>query len=135
MNEPDSSRTPLSVGPLIASARRKAGLSQTRLANRLHRCQSYVAKIEGGGRGVGLREFIWIVQRIGEDPMQLLEQLCRGDSFSDLEHPEQRHPWRRDGGNDSTTRHVIEAYDPADEVPDDDESELGHLTFGPGGAE
>lgn len=112
---------------IIAKARRRAGLSQTRLADRLDRCQSYISKIESGARLVEVREFMWIVRRIGDDPLPLLEYLSRDDDFRDLEQPTPPKPPR-------PTRYEVEPYDPADEQPDDDESELGHLTFESGGA-
>jgi transcriptional regulator with XRE-family HTH domain len=116
-----------SVAVAIAKARRAAGLSQDRLADRLNRCQSYVAKIELGERDVEVREFVWIVRRIGADPLQLLDRLFRDDDFGDLYQPAKP-------ASEPETRIEIEPYDPADEEPDDDESGLGHLTFGPGGA-
>lgn len=115
------------VGAIICKARRKAGLSQTRLADRLDRCQSYISKIESGARLVEVREFMWIVRRIGDDPLPLLEYLGRDDDFRDLERPAPPKPPR-------PTRYEVEPYDPADEQPDDDEAELGHLTFESGGA-
>jgi transcriptional regulator with XRE-family HTH domain len=115
------------VGVIIARARRRAGLSQTRLADRLDRCQSYISKIESGARLVEVREFMWIVRRIGDDPLSLLENLSHDDDFRDLEQPTPPKPRQ-------PIRYELEPYDPADEQPDDDESELGHLTFGSGGA-
>lgn len=115
------------VGVIIAKARRRAGLSQTRLADRLDRCQSYVSKIESGARLVEVREFMWIVRRIGDDPLPLLEYLGRDDDFRDLEQPDPPKPRQ-------PTRYEVEPYDPADEQPDGDEAELGHLTFESGGA-
>lgn len=115
------------VAVAIAKARRKAGLSQDRLANRLNRCQSYVAKIELGEREVEVREFVWIVRRIGADPLLLLDRLFKDDDFSDLYQPAKREP--------EPAPHIeIEPYDPADEEPDDDEIKLGHLKFDQGGA-
>jgi len=117
------------VGATIAKVRRTAGLSQDRLANRLNRCQSYVAKIEIGAREVEVREFEWIVRRIGADPLRLLERLCRDDDFSDLYQPTKCEPER-----EPAPQAEIEPYDPADEEPDADEVELGHLKFDQGGA-
>jgi transcriptional regulator with XRE-family HTH domain len=115
------------VGAIIAKARKRAGISQGRLADRPDGCQSFVSKIESGDRLVEVREFMWIVRRIGEDPVPLLEHICRNDDFRDLEQPPPPKPRE-------PTRYDVEPYDPADEVPDDDEAELGHLTLGSGGA-
>ena len=46
--------------------------------------------------------------------------LCHDDDFRDLEQPAKPEPR-------PVTRYEIEPYDPNDEEPDDDESELGHL--------
>jgi len=73
------------VGNMIADARTNARLTQEKLARRLNRGQSFVAKIETGAREVEVRAFLWIVQRIGVDPIRLLSQLLRGDDFRDLE--------------------------------------------------
>ncbi|MDY6945722.1 MAG: hypothetical protein SXG53_08385 [Pseudomonadota bacterium] len=70
---------------------------------------------------------MWIVRRIGDDPLPLLEYLSRDDDFRDLEQPPLPKPRQ-------PTRYEVEPYDPADEQPDDDESELGYLTFESGGA-
>jgi transcriptional regulator with XRE-family HTH domain len=115
------------VGVIIAKARRRTGLSQTRLADRLDRCQSYISKIESGAWLVEVREFMWIVRRIGDDPLPLLEYLGRDDDFRYREQPAPPKPRQ-------PTRYEVEPYDPADEQPDEDEPELGHLTFGSGGA-
>lgn len=67
------------------------------------------------------------VRRIGDDPLPLLEYLGRDDDFRGLEQPAPPKPRQ-------PTRYEVEPYDPADEQPDEDEAELGHLTFEPGGA-
>ena len=65
------------IGVVVWAARGRAGLSQAKLARRLNRCQSYVAKIEGGARGVEVRELFWIFSRLGVDPLPVLAQLFR----------------------------------------------------------
>jgi transcriptional regulator with XRE-family HTH domain len=62
---------------LIKSAlieqRKAVGMTQTELAERLGRPQSYIAKIEGGERRIDLVELIDVAQVIGLD----LEALVR----------------------------------------------------------
>jgi transcriptional regulator with XRE-family HTH domain len=62
---------------LLASARRKAGISQEVLAKRLKRPQSFVAKYEGGERRLDVVEFLAIARAIGTDPVRLLRQIMR----------------------------------------------------------
>lgn len=76
--------SPTNVGAALANIRIYAGLSQAQLARRLNRCQSFVVKVERGARGVKLREFFWIVDRIGVDWRPIVAQLLESD-FQDLQ--------------------------------------------------
>ena len=51
---------------ILATARRRAGLTQAVLAQRLGRPQSFVAKYENGERGLDVIEFIDIAAAMGE---------------------------------------------------------------------
>lgn len=62
---------------LLADARRKAGLTQQRLAKRLKRPQSFVAKYEGGERRLDVVEFLAVAQAMDADPVKLLRALLR----------------------------------------------------------
>jgi len=62
---------------LVIAARKKAGLTQEKLAKRLKRHQSFVAKYEGGERRLDVIEFITVMQAIGVDPVRLLRALLR----------------------------------------------------------
>jgi transcriptional regulator with XRE-family HTH domain len=62
---------------LLVEAREKAGLTQVELANRLHRPQSFVSKIERGLRRVDVIEFLEIAKAIGFSPVKFLEKLTR----------------------------------------------------------
>jgi transcriptional regulator with XRE-family HTH domain len=53
---------------LLAQARKDAGIAQQKLADRLDRPQSFVAKIEGGERRIDVIEFIAIAKAIGREP-------------------------------------------------------------------
>ena len=60
---------------LLIAARRKAGLTQHEVAERLGRPQSFVAKVEGGERRLDVIEFITLVRALGADPVRLLRKL------------------------------------------------------------
>jgi transcriptional regulator with XRE-family HTH domain len=62
---------------LMVSARDKAGLTQEKLAKRLGKPQSFVAKYEGGERRLDVIEFLWIARAIGTDPIRILRALMR----------------------------------------------------------
>lgn len=67
----------LAFQQLMTAARKKAGLTQQELADRLGKPQSFVAKYEGGERRVDLIEFIAISRAIGAKPEVLLKALIR----------------------------------------------------------
>ena len=62
---------------VMAEARDKAGLTQKKLAGRLKKHQSFVAKYEGGERRIDVLEFITIARAMGADPVRLLKALIR----------------------------------------------------------
>jgi transcriptional regulator with XRE-family HTH domain len=62
---------------LLVSARDKAGLTQQKLAKRLGKLQSFVAKYEGGERRLDVIEFIVIARAIGVDPLRMLRTLTK----------------------------------------------------------
>lgn len=61
----------------LRAARQEAGLTQTQLAERLHRPQSFVAKYEGGERRLDVVEYIEVCDAIGVDPAMIINQLKR----------------------------------------------------------
>jgi transcriptional regulator with XRE-family HTH domain len=67
----------LAFRELMVQARKKAGLTQQDLANRLKKPQSFVAKYEGGERRLDVVEFIAIVRAIGADPGRLFKMLLK----------------------------------------------------------
>ena len=75
---PRSLRTPhhLRLQDLLTDLRKSKHLSQTELAQRLGRPQSFVAKYEGGERRIDVIEFIEVVRALGGDPTEVLAQLC-----------------------------------------------------------
>jgi transcriptional regulator with XRE-family HTH domain len=60
---------------LVIAARKKAGLTQEKLAKRLKRHQSFVAKYEIGERRLDVIEFVTIIRAMGADPVRLLRSL------------------------------------------------------------
>ena len=66
------------LGELLIAARHKAGLTQQKLAKRLGKHQSFIAKYEGGERRVDVVEFIAIARALGADPLKLMTMLLSG---------------------------------------------------------
>jgi transcriptional regulator with XRE-family HTH domain len=60
---------------VLTVTRHQAGLTQTDVAKRLGRPQSFVAKYEGGERRVDVIEFLAIASALGADPLRLLKRI------------------------------------------------------------
>lgn len=60
---------------LLVNARKRARLTQTVLAARLNRPQSFVAKYESGERRLDVIEFLEVARAIGVKPGRLLADL------------------------------------------------------------
>jgi transcriptional regulator with XRE-family HTH domain len=60
----------------LAEARRKAGLSQYDLADRLGVGQDFISKYERGRRRLDVIEFLRIARAIGIEPADILEPLA-----------------------------------------------------------
>jgi transcriptional regulator with XRE-family HTH domain len=56
----------------LVEARKKAGITQTQLAMKLGRPQSFVAKNEGRERRLDVAEYLMIARALGADPFKLL---------------------------------------------------------------
>jgi transcriptional regulator with XRE-family HTH domain len=65
---------------LMVKARKQEGLTQSELAQRLRRPQSFVAKYEGGERRLDIVEFVAIATTMGADPVKILRSLIRKSS-------------------------------------------------------
>lgn len=59
----------------LVKTRREAGMSQSQLAARLGRPQSFIAKVEGGERRVDVIEFLAIAKALGRDPIRLMKSI------------------------------------------------------------
>lgn len=60
---------------LLKEARSKAGLTQTQLAQRLGKPQSYVAKVEGGERRLDVIEYVHYCAGLRCSSTELLQRL------------------------------------------------------------
>lgn len=61
---------------LLIAARKKAGLTQAEVAERLGRPQSFVAKYEGGERRLDVVELIQVAQALNADPARLVRAVA-----------------------------------------------------------
>lgn len=66
----------LALRELLIAARDKTGLTQQKLAERLGKPQSFVAKYEGGERRLDVIEFIVVARAIGVNPARILRALA-----------------------------------------------------------
>jgi len=64
---------------LLRDLRRRRGLTQTEVAERLAKPQSFVAKYECGERRLSVIEFIDVTLALGADPASILRQLIEVD--------------------------------------------------------
>lgn len=60
---------------LLVQARTSRGLTQTEVAERLGRPQSFVSKYERGERRLDVVEFLEVAKAIGIDPGKILKKL------------------------------------------------------------
>jgi len=60
---------------LLKEERKKAGLTQAKLAKKLRRPQSYVSKYERGDRRLDVIEFLEIARAVGFNPGEILSKL------------------------------------------------------------
>jgi transcriptional regulator with XRE-family HTH domain len=65
------------LGEILVDLRTRAGLTQTELAKRLKRPQSFVSKYERGERGLDVVEIRDVAVALGIDPIRLLKKLYR----------------------------------------------------------
>jgi transcriptional regulator with XRE-family HTH domain len=66
----------LKLRELLIAARKKAGLTQAQVAERLGRPQSFVAKYEGGERRLDVVEFIYVAAALGVDPARFVRKIA-----------------------------------------------------------
>ncbi|MER9559853.1 helix-turn-helix domain-containing protein [Mesorhizobium sp. M0323] len=61
----------------MIAARKNIGFTQSQVAEMLSRPQSFVAKYEGGERGLDVIEFLDVTEALKIDPCELLAQMRR----------------------------------------------------------
>ena len=71
------------VGSYLATARRRANLTQQELAGRVGKPQSFVSDYERGQRRLDMLEFLVIARALGRKPSELFEQIMQGIEPSD----------------------------------------------------
>ncbi len=59
----------------LVQARKNAGLTQTQVAEKLSKPQSYIAKVEGADRKLDVMEFVELCQAIDADATVLIKLL------------------------------------------------------------
>jgi transcriptional regulator with XRE-family HTH domain len=59
----------------LIEKRKKAGLTQTAVAKRLHRYQSFVVTVEGGQRKIDVVELLAFAEAIGFDAREAIKRL------------------------------------------------------------
>ena len=62
---------------LLVSARKRAGMRQIELAQKLNKPQSFVSKFECGERRLDVIEFLTIMDALGEDPFAILAEASK----------------------------------------------------------
>lgn len=72
----ENSRTSEPLRDLLIRAREAMGITQTDLAAKLGRPQSFVSNYENGQRGIDVIEFIQIAKALGLDPAAEVARLA-----------------------------------------------------------
>ena len=63
------------LGQMLLQVRKEAGLTQSEVAARLCRPQSFVAKYEAGERQLSVVEFLFVADALETDGIQILRKL------------------------------------------------------------
>ena len=66
---------------VMASARKRAGVTQQQLADRLKKPQSFVAKYERGERRIDVAEFIAIMRALDADPKRVFAEILDSEAI------------------------------------------------------
>lgn len=61
----------------LIEARKKAGLSQVDLGNRIGRNQKFISLIESSQRRIDVIEFCYYSRAMGRDPLEILEGILK----------------------------------------------------------
>jgi transcriptional regulator with XRE-family HTH domain len=60
---------------VLAAQRKKRNVSQTELARKLQKSQTWVARIERHGRRVDVVEFLYLCEELGLNPVKLIRKI------------------------------------------------------------
>lgn len=63
----------------LIAARKRAGITQIDLARRLRRTQTWVARMEGGGRRVDVVEFLMLARALHCDPVEMIARIAKSN--------------------------------------------------------
>ncbi|MGO4261599.1 helix-turn-helix domain-containing protein [Lysobacter sp. TAB13] len=67
----------LHLRQLLVEARERAGLTQTQVAEKLHRAQSFVSKYELGERRLDVIDFMLVCACLDVDPGDVIRQVAK----------------------------------------------------------
>ncbi|MFN4010348.1 MAG: helix-turn-helix domain-containing protein [Pannonibacter sp.] len=59
----------------LIETRKRSGMTQHEVADRLGKPQSYIAKVEGGERRLDVVEFVMLAKAMDENPIELFDRL------------------------------------------------------------
>jgi transcriptional regulator with XRE-family HTH domain len=62
---------------ILIAERKKARIKQTQLAKQLGRSQTWVARMESGGRRIDVVEYLALAKVIGFNPVKVIKQLAK----------------------------------------------------------
>ena len=82
---------------LLRKIREEAGLSQTQLAEKLGKAQTFVSKSELGERRIDFLEVLDFCAACGVPVAQFLERLEKSSPVSQQKRPKRRSPRKMDG--------------------------------------
>jgi transcriptional regulator with XRE-family HTH domain len=72
------------IAILLTELRKKRGLLQQDLADRLGRPQAFISKVESGGRRLDLIELLDFLRALDMDPHEFIEQVQQDQPLSSL---------------------------------------------------
>lgn len=59
----------------LIETRKRSGMTQHEVADRLGKPQSYIAKVEGGERRLDVVEFVMLAKAMDKNPIELIDRL------------------------------------------------------------
>ena len=65
---------------ILVTQRKKAGITQVDLADQLGVSQTWIVRLEGGGRRIDVVEFMALAEAIGFSPVKIIRELAKTES-------------------------------------------------------